>query len=80
MNIKKVKEIRKDICTGCCTFQFIDEKFMCGMPHKINGHPCPCSTCLIKMTCDDASCDEIRLYIKKARKEKLMRRKRYSLY
>jgi hypothetical protein len=80
MNIKKVKEIRKDICSGCLTYEFIDEEMTCKIPHKINGHPCPCSTCIVKMTCHDASCDDIRFYIKKARKQKLMKRKIHSLY
>ena len=58
MNIKNVKHIRKSICKGCLTYESMDKDIVCKLPHKKNGHPCPCSTCLIKSVCI-RSCDLI---------------------
>ena len=61
MNIKNVKRIRKSICKGCLTYENMTKDIMCNLPHKKNGHSCPCSTCLIKSVCIK-SCDLIEEY------------------
>ena len=54
MNIKNLKHIRKSVCKGCLTYEMMDEKHICKLPHKKNGRPCPCSTCLVKGVCVQA--------------------------
>lgn len=61
MNIKEVKRIRKDVCKGCRLYENIDEDNKCRIPHKKNGHICPCSICLVKGVCEDV-CDLIAKY------------------
>jgi hypothetical protein len=59
--IEKIKEIRKN-CEGCLTFITIGENVIfCGLPHKKDGHYCPCSQCLVKSTCEE-ECDLLDKY------------------
>jgi hypothetical protein len=53
MNIKKLKELRQPVCKGCHSFSLINKDRICRMEHKRNGYNCPCSTCLIKMVCNE---------------------------
>lgn len=62
MKIDNVKHIRESICKGCLTYEDnIDNGVVCGLPHKRNGHPCPCSSCLIKSVCV-TSCELVKEY------------------
>lgn len=77
MNLENIKRIREEICGGCRTYE-VGMKWSspCRIPHKKNGHFCPCSQCLIKGLCEN-ECDDLKRYkkfktkrIKKVRKHK----------
>jgi hypothetical protein len=59
---------KKEVCSGCSTYETIDEStdiiIYCFVPHHINGQYCPCSTCILKMMCED-TCLKFDIYIHK---------------
>lgn len=62
MNLKAIRKIRDKVCKGCSTYEFgLKFSSPCNVPHKQNGHHCPCSTCLIKGICTEV-CDELEYY------------------
>lgn len=52
-------EIRKAICKGCFTYSNCD--LQCSIKPITNGIRCPCSTCIIKMMCNEP-CDKLHQY------------------
>lgn len=58
----------EDVCEGCATYSKSSSSILyqtddwCNIKARKGKHICPCSTCLIKMICDEL-CDEIEYYI-----------------
>jgi len=68
MNLKKLLKNKKNICKGCFIYQIMCDQESggvdaCRLPQKINGHPCPCSYCLVKGVCD-STCKLLDEYLK----------------
>lgn len=59
---------KEEVCSGCSTYKTFDdvseEIIYCFVPHIINGKYCPCSTCILKMMCED-TCLKFDIYIHK---------------
>ena len=63
MNLEKLQKVRTQTCNGCGIFNDFDVDNVCAIPHRLNGHDCPCSTCLVKGMCK-TTCDLIHSYAK----------------
>ena len=67
--LEKIKDHRRYICQGCLIFSQMRDGICCAVPHKINGHPCPCSVCIVKGMCEE-TCDVLKLYRKTRKNDK----------
>lgn len=58
----------KVICYGCLTYKYTDkvtnESFYCYIQPVVNGKICPCSTCILKIVCEE-TCSEFNIYLDK---------------
>lgn len=62
MNTDNIRKIRDKICTGCASYKLaLEFECTCNIPHKKDGHVCPCSECLIKGVCEDV-CETVLKY------------------
>lgn len=62
MNLKQLRKVRDKVCKGCTTYEFsLKWGSPCNIPHKVSGHVCPCSKCLVKMVCTEV-CDVVENY------------------
>jgi len=54
----------RDICIGCYTYKSIDmgNKPACTINPIKGGKHCPCSTCLVKMMCEEV-CDKLGEFV-----------------
>ena len=66
-------------CMGCCSYQY-DE---CHEPHityKGEDYICPCSICIVKVTCDFDGCDAYTDYHNVVSMERLQKQLKGTKY
>lgn len=57
--------LRTKICSGCLT----NDKAECEIEPLVNGFRCPCSTCLVKVMCEN-TCSKLYEYSQFAKRRK----------